>query len=193
MMSANRIVIILLLLWFINAFLLGFSGKISELTPPLPQIIIFVLVIILLLIFNIVQTLKNWILSINIKYLIGIHLSRFIGIYFLILYSRDLLPYDFAVKGGMGDIFIAVTALLLIIFISRENTIRDKLYLVWNTLGFIDILFVVLTAARIGMKNPVEISELFKLPLSLLPTFLVPIIIVTHIMIFIRLFRSTSY
>lgn len=191
-MKANRIVFILFILWFLTAYMLSLSGTINELTPPLPQIVIFVLVITLLVIFNLFTTLKIWIMSINIKYLIGVHISRLVGIYFLVLYSRNLLPYDFAVKGGLGDIFIAVTALILIIFISKESRVNDKIYLVWNTFGFIDIMFVVLTAARIGIKNPHEISELFKLPLSLLPTFLVPIIIFTHVIIFIRLFRNKN-
>jgi len=189
-MKTNRIVFILLILWFVTAFLLGLSGAVSKLTPPQPQIILFILVITLLIFFNLVDTLKSWIMSINIKYLVAVHISRLVGIYFLVLYSRNLLPYDFAVKGGLGDIFIALTALILVIFISNDSSVNKKIYLLWNSIGFIDIVFVVLTAARIGLKNPQEISELFKLPLSLLPTFLVPIIIFTHIMIYIRLVRN---
>jgi hypothetical protein len=40
------------------------------------------------------------------------------------------------------------------------------------------------------MSNPESMSAITKLPLSLLPTFLVPIIIFTHIVIFIRLLSS---
>ena len=191
-MNTNRVVFILLILWLLTAIQLGLSGKVNKLTPPQPQIIIFILVIVLVAIFNLINSLKSWISSINIKYLIAVHVSRLVGIYFLVLYSRNLLPYDFAVKGGLGDIFIALSALTLIIFVPRESGVKDKLYLLWNTLGLIDILFVVLTAARIGIKNPEELSELFKLPLSLLPTFLVPIIIFTHLVIFVRLFRSIN-
>ena len=191
-MKVNRVVFFILILWFVTAFLLGLSGAVSKLIPPQPQIIIFILVITLLIFFNLINTLKSWIYSINIKYLVAVHISRLVGIYFLVLYTRKLLPYDFAVKGGLGDIFIALTALILIIFISNVSSVNYKIYFLWNTIGFIDIVFVVLTAARIGLKNPQEISELFKLPLSLLPTFLVPIIIFTHIIIFIRLFRSKN-
>ena len=53
------------------------------------------------------------------------------------------------------------------------------------------MLFVVFTAARIAMNSPESIENLLKLPLSLLPTFLVPIIIFTHIVIFIRLFKKS--
>jgi hypothetical protein len=59
--------------------------------------------------------------------------------------------------------------------------------LIWNVVGLIDILFVVVTAARIVMSEPETMTEFFHLPLGLLPTFIVPIIIVTHIVIFVRL------
>ena len=63
------------------------------------------------------------------------------------------------------------------------------LYWIWNTLGFIDILFVVTTATRLALRDPDSMVALLQLPLSLLPTFLVPLIMFTHIVIAIRLFR----
>ena len=66
------------------------------------------------------------------------------------------------------------------------------LYWIWNTLGFIDILFVVTTATRLALRDPDSMVALLQLPLSLLPTFLVPLIVFTHIIIAIRLFRLQS-
>jgi len=189
-MSSSNYILIILVIWFLIAFSLGFTGRVSEIPFPFPQIILFALVTAQLVLFNSLKGLKSWIYNINIKYLIAVHLSRFVGIYFLILYSQNLLPYDFAVKGGTGDIFVATTALLILAFVSSKNEIRDKIYLVWNTVGILDILFVVLTAGRIGMHSPESIENLLKLPLSLLPTFVVPIIIFTHIMIYVRLLKK---
>ena len=189
-MSSSNYILIILSIWFLIAFSLGFTGRVSEIPFPFPQIILFTLVTAQLVLFNSLKGLKSWIYKINIKYLIAVHLSRFVGIYFLILYSQNLLPYDFAVKGGIGDIFVATTALLILVFVSSKNQIRDKIYLIWNTVGILDILFVVFTAGRIGMDSPQSIENLLKLPLSLLPTFLVPIIIFTHIMIYVRLLKK---
>ena len=47
--------------------------------------------------------------------------------------------------------------------------LRRRLYLAWNLLGLVDILFVVVTAARFGIVNPDSMKRLFVLPLSLLP------------------------
>jgi len=51
----------------------------------------------------------------------------------------------------------------------------------------LDILFVVVTASRLAFADPDSMSALLRLPLSLLVTFLVPIIIVDHVVVFWRL------
>ncbi len=48
------------------------------------------------------------------------------------------------------------------------------LLLTWNTLGLIDIIFVVLSALRFGLNDWQSMHALREFPLSLLPTFLVP-------------------
>lgn len=176
--------------WFLIALLIGASGLLSSIKTPFPQIVLFSLVIVLLLLFWRSSTFRNWLLSVDIRVLVLFHLTRFVGIYFLILYGRGELPYTFAVPGGWGDIAVAVTALLVSIFSPVRGAVGWKILLLWNLFGFIDIMFVVATAARLAMSNPESMSAITRLPLSLLPTFLVPIIIFTHVVIFIRLLRS---
>jgi hypothetical protein len=65
-----------------------------------------------------------------------------------------------------------------------------KLFLIWNTLGLIDIIFVIFSAPRFGLKDWQAMHALRELPLSLLPTFLVPVIIALHVLIFVRLIRA---
>ncbi|GJM16544.1 MAG: hypothetical protein DHS20C13_18710 [Thermodesulfobacteriota bacterium] len=184
-----------ILIWYVLAILAGGLGLTSRMTPPLPQIVLFGLVVLLLLLYWLSHNFRKWILSVNIKLLVLVHLTRFVGFYFLYLYSQGLLPYDFAVLGGWGDIIVASCALLVILLTPLAGKNGWGIYFVWNFIGLIDILFVVATAARLATVDPQSMSELLKLPLSLLPTFLVPIIIFTHIIIFIRLrvSRKTGY
>ena len=50
-----------------------------------------------------------------------------------------------------------------------------------------DIVFVVCSALRLGLHDWGSMAPLRELPLSLLPTFLVPLIITSHVLIFARM------
>ena len=183
-------VLIALMIWIAAAVFIGASGFSAKLTPPAPQVILFGLVLLLFIFFALSSGFRRWIMSIDIRTLVLIHVSRFVGIYFLMLYAEGRLPYDFAVPGGRGDIIVASGAVALAAFCPVDGRRGKFFYFIWNTAGLVDILFVVATAASLAMANPESMSELQKLPLWLLPSFLVPVIIFTHIIIFVRLYRG---
>ena len=189
MMNSKKVLIILIA-WLLAALIAGASGLFTTLVPPFPQAVLLGLVVVQLLIFAFSPGFRDWCLSVDVRALVLFHLTRFVGVYFLILYSQGRLPFDFAVRGGWGDIATAAGVLILVLFVRPAGKTGWALYLLWNVLGFVDILFVVLTAARLAFSEPGSMDELLRLPLNLLLTFVVPIIIFTHIVIFIRLFRS---
>jgi hypothetical protein len=113
---------------------------------------------------------------------------RFVGFYFLFLYSRGELPAKFALTAGWGDIIVALGAvLLLVIPTARQST---RLIAAWNVIGLVDILLVVATAAGLAFANRESMSALTRLPLSFLPTMIVPLIISSHVAIIARLARK---
>jgi hypothetical protein len=129
--------------------------------------------------------------SLPVRALVLLHLARFVGIYFLILYARRELPYTFAVPGGWGDIAVASGA-VMVSLLPPQHVMTRRALLAWNIIGLIDILFVVITAARLGISNPALMLALTQLPLSFLPLLIVPLIIATHIFIFIRLLKKPA-
>ena len=183
-------ILIAALVWLLLALLTGASGLLASIPPPFPQVVLLSLVTSLLLLFWRSLLFREWLLTVDIRVLILIHLSRFIGIYFLILHSRGDLPYAFAVPGGWGDIAVAATAIPVSLFLQNEGAISRRILFLWNVFGLVDTLLVIVTASRLAMVNPESMVALTRLPLSLLPTFLVPIIVFTHIIIFIRLLSS---
>lgn len=175
--------------WFLVAVGVGASGCLIGLAPPGPQLVLIGLTVALVVAGAIVPSFQAWLAGVELRSVIAIHLTRFIGIYFLILYARGLLPFDFAVLGGWGDIAIAALALLWLV-LTREPATHRGLLLLWNLCGLVDILFVVATATRMAQADPASMGPLRTLPLSLLPTFLVPLIIASHVLIFWRLGRA---
>lgn len=174
-----------LLIWLVIATEVGASGLLGQLPMPSLQIILATLTIATLVIIR-RPSLRSRINRIPTRTLVLFHCTRLIGLYFLYLYSRGRLPYAFAVPGGGGDIAVALGALIVAIF-PMATPFQRRLCFIWNSVGLLDITFVVLTAARLALADPSSMRELTKLPLSLLPTFLVPLIIVSHILIFSRL------
>lgn len=185
------IVRIALPLWLGVAVVLGAAGRIQTLQPPAPQLVLVALAVGTLLAVRLVPPLRAWTQMVDVRWLVGFHLTRFVGVYFLVLYRQGELPYAFAVPGGWGDIGVAVLASLLIL--SGPASGRRRLaYLVWNVVGLVDILFVVGTATRLALADPQAMAALLRLPLSLLPTFVVPLIIASHVVLFVRLTRRTD-
>ena len=92
--------------------------------------------------------------------------------------------------GGWGDVIVASLA-IGVVFLPLREELRSHVCFIWNTIGFVDILFVVVTAARIGFSHPWQLRALQVLPLSVLPTFLVPLLVTTHVIIYVHLLRKS--
>ncbi len=184
--AASRIFPLIGFVWFLAALVVGASGVLLRAAPRTPQLLLVLLTAVLIVSGVMVPSFRAWLSSVDLRSVIAMHLTRFVGIYFLVLYARGLLPFDFAVLGGWGDIVIAASAVAWLVLV-REPAAHRPLLWAWNLCGLIDIVFVVATAARMATVDPASMGPLRTLPLSLLPTFLVPLIIASHVLIFWRL------
>jgi hypothetical protein len=189
--SRSRIYPLIAAAWFGLALAAGASGRLSLLRPPAPQLVLAGLTGSLIAAALLSAGFRAWLSSIRLRRIVALHLFRFVGAYFLVLYTRGQLPYPFAVPGGWGDILIATSALLLVLFVPNLET-RPGWLAAWNVVGFAELLFVVATAARLALADPDSMSALLRLPLSLLPTFLVPILIGSHVLLFWRLWPERA-
>ena len=173
-------------LWLIAATALGLSGLLRSVRPPGPQILIVGLTGWLMACYWFGKSFRDWVKALDLRAIVALHLTRFVGFYFLWLYGRGELPYRFAVPGGWGDIIVAAGAVVILASWSRFGARRPVLF-IWNLYGLVDILFVVATAAAEAMAMPASMAALLRMPLSLLATFLVPLIISSHLLILARL------
>jgi hypothetical protein len=185
--SSNRIVTLVLLGWLCFAVLLG-GWFYNAITPAVAATVWTLTALVLLACWKI-SPIRVWALNVDVRWLVLFHVTRlFAGAYFLVLCQRGELPCGFARPAGWGDIIVAVLALAVVS--ATRTRFAKMLLLVWNMLGLIDIIFVVFSALRFGLKDWQSMHALRELPLSLLPTFLVPLIIASHVLIFVRLTRA---
>ena len=185
--NSNRVVTLVLLGWL--CFAVGLGGWFQNASAPAVAATVWILTALVLFACWKISPIRVWALNIDVRWLVLFHVTRlFAGAYFLLLCQRGQLPCGFARTAGWGDIIIAVLAVAVVGAMRTE--FAKPLLLTWNTLGLIDIIFVVFSALRFGLQDWQSMHALRELPLSLLPTFLVPVIIASHVLIFVRLIRA---
>jgi hypothetical protein len=179
------------LCWLLISLLVGYTGILRSTPVPMP---VFALAMTLTLLgwLTVRPALRDRVLSVGVRGLVALHITRFVGFYFLSLYRNGLLPRDFAVPAGWGDIIVAVGAIFVLVAFRVETQSGRTAVFAWNVLGLLDILMVLGNGARMMRADPLLQAGFTSLPLILLPLFLVPIVIVTHVMIFVWWVRGRN-
>ncbi len=111
------------------------------------------------------------------------HTFRHIGMVFLVPgVVWQTLPVEFANPAAYGDLAAGLLALLA--FIALRTSWAGALALVWlfNIVGTVDLLYAVTVGTLHGAGSRMGATWY-------IPTFLVPLLLVTHFMIFARLLR----
>ena len=185
MTTPSRAGPLILALWLLVATITVAMGLLAQVPFP-PPVFVGAGVLFAVVCVVIVPGVAAWLRDLDLRVLLSFHLIRFVGVFFLWLAAQGRLPDAFARPAGIGDILTAVWAAGLLV---TGNARPGKALLVWNIIGTADILFVVFNALRGIMTDPAAFGEFYHLPLGLLPTFIVPVIIVSHGVVFLRLRR----
>jgi hypothetical protein len=170
------------------ALLAGATGFLARLPFPGPQLIILALIAATLAAGTAVPALRAWVDALPLRALIGINAVRFIGIAFVVLGARGQLASVFAQRAGWGDIAAAALALVLVAAGGPYTLTRRALTHAWNAFGALDLVVAVATATWVTIRGLTPgIQPLLALPLVFVPTFVVPILMASHVFIFRRL------
>ena len=133
--------------------------------------------------------LRAWTAGLDLRVPLLIHVSRLgFGALFLVEYAAGRLPATFAERGGYGDL---VAGGLALVAVAAWSTARLGRPLAWlfSVVGLVDIL-VVFATAQLGVlrdQDPLLIGAIARLPYALLPTVVVPLVILSHLLIIQRL------
>jgi hypothetical protein len=182
---ARRTFFLIIGVWLAVAVNLAVSGALRRVPVPPPAIAV-ALTAGLLLLLRVSRHVRAAAWSVGPTPLVAFHLIRIAaGAYFLILYRRGVLPGEFAIPAGWGDIAVGVAALAALAVRLPPRTGGQRIaLLVWNTAGLIDILGVLANGMRIFRSDPAIGEPFTSFPLALLPTFVVPLVIVSHVLLF---------
>jgi hypothetical protein len=178
--------------WFAAACVAGLLGVINE--PDRPPLVL--LGFIALPIVGFVgayfasPSFRAFADGLSLPLLIGSHLWRFVGLGFVIAWLLGSLPAGFGIPEGFGDIIAAAGALVLLPRVRRGTASRGWL-LAWNTWGFVDLLSAI-TMGVLYSNGPLGILSagtvttrlMVTFPVSLIPTFFVPLFLLLHALTF---------
>ena len=123
---------------------------------------------------------RQFVLSLNLRILTLAQSWRIVGIIFVVLEARGVLPAIFALPAGYGDIAIGATATLVALKLANPG--HRNSFILWQVLGIADLVLAVSlgTTARLLSPHGPSMVTMTVLPLSLVPTFLVPLFLIFH-------------
>ena len=177
--------------WFAASLGLGAAGAFE--TPPggypwaVLAAILLPLVVYALDGRKVAGPLFGGIRSLSLPTLVALQVWRVGGLFFLIEWGRGHLPAGFALPAGLGDIAIGLTAPLVAARVARKPGDARRLLVGWSLAGLADLVLAV-TAGVTHSRTPLGIlagalssDRIARYPLSIVPTFLVPLAVILHI------------
>jgi hypothetical protein len=174
----------LLVVWFIAVF---WASAAHLFLNPLAQFGVGVAVaatvplIVFSLWFAASEGFRNFALSLNPRILTSVQVWRVVGFTFVLLQARSVLPAIFAWPAGYGDMFIGVTAGFAAWKLAEPA--HRGTFIFWQALGILDLVTAVSlgTTARLLDPHGASMVAMTVLPLSLIPTFFVPLFMMLHV------------
>ncbi len=174
-----------LLIWVSLSHLLGLL-KVFRMAAFLVPLIAFGLPYISMRIFSKSQTFEKIVNVLPNHWIIGIQAYRLLGIVFLTLYSAGVLPAEFAIPSGMGDIIIGIAAPIVAYLFFIKGSYARNVGTVWNYLGIADLTIAVIMGSitaptliqLLSFDQPNE--PIISYPLVTVPTFAVPFSFILH-------------
>jgi len=188
--GTGAFVAVFFLAWLALVFVLGMRGAFvaPQGAPPLALLIgLLAPVSLFLLGYWAIPAVREFVLSADLRLIVGIQAWRWAGFGFLSLYTYKVLPGIFAWPAGLGDMAIGMTApVVLFALLRRPNFAASKSFVAWNLSGILDLTVAVSIGALVPLLAPnfygaVSEAPMTQLPLVLIPTYLVPTFLMLHL------------
>lgn len=129
--------------------------------------------------------------------LIGLHATRVLGAFFLLLAEQGRLSGPFPLYAGWGDIVTGLLAIPVALVLARRPVPGRAIAIGWNLFGAADLVIAVGLGVTSAAGSPLQIfvggagsDAMQVLPWSFVPTVLVPFFLLLHGVIAIQLYRA---
>lgn len=181
-----------MVIWLVVAAACAGLGVIRVLPAPVVPLMIWGPVCTVALVAARSETAREALAGLDLRALLGFHILRApIGVLFLVLVARGELDPAFGVVAGWGDLAVGVAMPIAVWLAHRQRGWRVIQAI--NLFGLVDILLVFVTAQRViflgsGLEG---LAPLRGFPGGLLPTLIVPWVLLSHAIVGLRLLRKS--
>jgi hypothetical protein len=187
--------------WFAGVLVLAAAGAFAG-SPMQPPLGIFLAIALPPLLFALLYRLwgrfRAFALAIDLRWLTAIQGWRVVGAMFLVLYAFGLLPGLFAWPAGLGDLAVGMAAPFALLAILRGAPTWQRRVFWLNIAGLVDFAAAVGTGvltsnSALGLlADGAPRVDLGELPLSVVPTFAVPLWTIFHMISLLQLRRAQN-
>ncbi|MBL8719843.1 MAG: hypothetical protein JNL79_27895 [Myxococcales bacterium] len=191
-MNVRSRLFLLVACWAAVALLLAASNTLARAPRPLIPAMIFGLTGAAVFAHRRSAALRAYVAGFDPRLAIAFHLVRIpFGLAFLREAAQGTLPVAFARVAGPGDLLAGGLVVVALVAAADLTPLRRAVVFAWNTFGLLDMIVVVATAQRLVVfaQDPRMQATLGRFPYAVLPTFVVPMILITHLAVFARLAR----
>ena len=130
----------------------------------------------------------------SIVTLVAVQSSRLVGGLFIALHNDGRLSDPFALIAGSGDMIAAALAIAATYIAWKQKSGWEFWVLAWSFAGFFDFVIAIFLRVTLQMGSPIQlftqelgVAALGQLPWRYIPNYFVPLFLMIHVSLFIRL------
>jgi hypothetical protein len=144
------------------------------------------------------ESITRLVSAIPLHWLVAAQVYRIGGGVFLVLWADGHLPWQFALPAGIGDVTTGIVAVVVAAQLARNEIGAHRATFAWCLFGIADLVVAIAMGA---MTSPGQAHLLAfdapnllmtAYPLVMVPTFAVPLALMLHGLVLLRLRRSAA-
>lgn len=187
------IAIALSLAWILTTTILGTLGYYEYLRQESHLAIIITVLtpsLFFLALYITSPAIRAWTRTLDLGMLTLPHAWRTLGYMFLVLWFFGILPAGFAAPAGIGDMAAGLAAPFIVValWLNWNGAIRAAFW--FHVLGIVDFIFALsfgITGFGVAQELMDQTDPMTQFPLVIVPTAFVPLLLLSHIMVLLKI------
>jgi hypothetical protein len=144
------------------------------------------------------ESIARLVSAIPLHWIVAAQVYRVAGGIFLVLWADGRLPWQFALPAGTGDVATGIGAVVVAAQLARNAIGARRATYAWCLFGIADLV-VAITMGAMTSPGPAHLLAfdapnllMTAYPLVMVPTFAVPLALMLHGLVLLRLRRETA-